>query len=432
MILGVGFALAALAFDPSPPADHAPIEGSTAISDAKAMIASGRTSEARQLLEARLRLSQGDVDAHFLLGILAASEGDYAAAIVHYQSALNGAPNAPRIRLELARTLYLAGKYGSAERQFRKALAGHLPVEVESGVHHFLEQIRAQKTWTYDVGIAIAPDTNINGGSSVRDTLLFGLPFEFGRDARQRSGIGLATQAMVEYSPHLTSDVRLRIGAAVRRRDYKGVRFDDMSSSVSIGPRFNVHGWDLSLLATGLARWYGGKSYQRAAGMRGEAIIFPARDTGLSLAAEWQRIRYTKSPAQDGSIMSISAGVIRIFSPASYGSLKVEVSRQKALAPDLSNWSGIFSVEYSRDLTHGITASIAPSIGLVRYDHPDVFFGRVRKDKSLELDVTLTNRSITLWRFHPTITYRHVQRRSTIDLFQNSQDRLEFGLASAF
>ena len=26
----------------------------------------------------------------------------------------------------------------------------------------------------------------------------------------------------------------------------------------------------------------------------------------------------------------------------------------------------------------------------------------MRKDKSLELDVTLTNRSITLWRFHPT------------------------------
>ena len=116
-----------------------------AIGTAKALIAKGRTDEARALLQnlsARYRASN-DID--FLLGLLAVEARDYPAAIDRFRAILVRSPGAVRVRLELARAFYLKGDHANAYRQFQFARAGNPPPGVVANIDRFLGQIRQQK-----------------------------------------------------------------------------------------------------------------------------------------------------------------------------------------------------------------------------------------------------------------------------------------------
>jgi tetratricopeptide (TPR) repeat protein len=403
-----------------------------AAEDPKTLISAGRFGEAQAQLEQRVMAGVHDTETYFLLGRIAVERDDYRKAIHWFRMALVRDPGSARLRLELGRALYLVKDYANAELQFQRALAGNLPAPVQANARRFLDRIRREKRWSYTFGLAVAPDTNVNAGSSASETIIFGLPFELGPEARMHSGIGFIANSSIEFSPRLTHRLRWQVGADIRRTDYQGTRFDETIADGWSGPQWFGKNIELSAAATSLRRWYGGALYQRALGGRVEAVAYLGPRTALLLGASAQRFDYPTFPQQNGPVWSISAGVARVLDPTTSITFLVNAAAQDARTPDLSNRSGIVSLSATRDFQGGFTVTINPAYAFADYRAPDAFFGMRRHDRSKELRLILLNRRAAIWRFTPTITYTRLRRTSSINIYNSSQDRVQLGLTSSF
>jgi tetratricopeptide (TPR) repeat protein len=262
----------------------------------RALIDAGRMGEAQEVLERRLSSGARTTETYFLLGLIAVEQANYRKAIICFRLALVRDPRSARLRLELGRAFYLAKDYANAELQFERALAGDLPPPVQANARRFLDRIRREKRWSYEFTLGLAPDTNINLGSSAKDTIIFGLPFEIGDDAKMRSGIGIAADSSVEFSPRLNDRLRWKTGVAIRRSAYRQSQFDDTIASGWSGPQWIGANFEISAAATTLRRWYGGELYQRAFGGRIQAIWYRGAHTALLLGTASQYFSYRTIP----------------------------------------------------------------------------------------------------------------------------------------
>jgi opacity protein-like surface antigen len=414
------------------PAEAATASLRESVETAKALMLKGRSGEARALLQRVTNEHPRNNDAAFLLGLLAIEDRDYNAAVDQFRSILVRNPDAVRVRLELGRAFFLKRDYENAYRQFQFARAGRLPPGVGALIDRFVSAIRQQKDWSYNFSFALAPDSNINNGTSSRETELFGLPFELSDDTRRKSGIGVAIDAGAEFAPQVGDNVRLRLGAGVQRREYRDNDFDDMTVALHAGPRIVLPGWDLSLLATGFRRQFGGRRLSEGAGARIEATHYRGGRTSISLGASAQQVRYPDYPLQDGRVFSLWGGAVRALTPSSSVTARLGISRKTARTPELASRSGWLAAGYYRDLPGGFSVYVEPGVGATRYDAADPFFGERRKDRLLELRLAVLNRRIVFTRFTPRIALTFARRNSTIDLYDYNQRRLEVGLTSSF
>ena len=402
------------------------------VETAKALMTNGQSSEAQSLLHQLAGEYPRNNDVAFLLGLLAVQAADYDSAVGQFRSILVRNPDAIRVRLELGRAFFLKSDYENAYRQFQFARAARLPPGVGTSIDRFIAAIRKQKSWSYNLSFALSTDSNINNGTSARETELFGLPFELSDETRRKSGVGLSIEAGGEFAPRLNDHLRLKVGANVQRREYRGTDFDDMTVGLYAGPRLVLSRWDLSLLATGFRRRFGGSILSEGAGARIEGTHYFGARTAVSFGAAASRVRYPDYPLQDGSTFSLWGGAVRALTPASTVNARVGVSRKTARTPELASRSGWLAAGYYRDLPGGFSIYVEPSFGASRYDAADPFFGKRRKDNVAELQLAILNRRIVLDRFTPRVALTLSRRDSTIEIYDVRQRRLEVGLTSSF
>ena len=411
-----------------------PISGSLEAWDASArqLMSQGQFDEASAIINARLAMVPKDVQARFLKGMIALAKGENREAIRMFRSILVDQPGAARVRLELARAFYLDKDYGNALRQFQLALAAHHPPEVAANIARYIALIRQAKTVSYHFDVAVAPDTNLNTGSSAREVSLFGLPFDLSDDARKRSGVGLALAAGGEWAPQIGKSTRLRLGFEGQRRDYAGSTFDDTILAVHMGPRVSSGRWDASVLATASQRWFGPAVYNHAAGASLEATYFVSPRFELSVALVSQWVQYRRDSTRNVRVIALNVGAFTALSSSSVVTAKVGVSRQDAKFSAYSNWSGFVAVGYFRELPMGFSAYVEPSISFAHYDTALLGFDRRRVDKTKSVLVTLLNRRLVLGRFTPRLSYTYVVQSSSVPLYAFTRNRLEVGLTTTF
>ena len=219
------------AADPPPP--PAPAEAAAAVGAAQALIDAGRFEEAVVALRPLLGQEPVGADVLFLYGLasLEASRRPGRVgedreilldeAIAAFRAMLIEAPGLVRVRLELARAFFLKGEDSLARRHFEHVLAGRPPAEVVRNVTRFLAEIRARRRWSFHVGAALAPDTNIGAASDARTIVIYGLPFQRDAEELTTSGVGVSVWGGGEYQHPAR---RARAPASRRRRPAPRVR----------------------------------------------------------------------------------------------------------------------------------------------------------------------------------------------------------------
>lgn len=398
----------------------------------KALILAGRLDDAARQLDQRLAASPQDVEARFLRGMIHVATGNYQPAIRLFRSILADQPSAARVRLELARAFFLDKDYGNARRQFQFALAGNLPPPVIANINAYLAAIRDAKSLSYSLALSVAPDSNINTGSSANEVSLYGIPFDLSDEARKRSGIGLAVEASGEWAPRIGPHRRLRIGFNGQRREYRGSTFDDMVVTAYIGPRITDGDWELSLLGTVSKRWYGSHAYNHSIGGRVEGSYQITPRTALSAAVTAQQLSYRRAADKDGHLFSVFATAYYALTPSSAATFKLGLSRQSANYAAYSNRGGFIAAGYYRDMPWGFSAYVEPSFAMVDYDEILAGFGELRSDRTKSLTLALLNRKLVLSRFTPRVSYVFTDQHSSLSLYRFKRSRLEFGLTTSF
>nr|WP_284732153.1 surface lipoprotein assembly modifier [Sphingobium nicotianae] len=396
------------------------------------MLEEHRAQEADAVLASLLASDPRNTDLLFLSGMVAMERDDHQRAIRLFRAILIDHPKAERVRLELGRAFFVAGDYGNAARQFQFASAGHPPPVVQANIDKYLYAIRQAKALSYSLDLSLAPDSNLNGGSSSREVTLYGLPFDLSDEAQRHSGVGAQLGATGEWAPHLGANSRLRLGASLQRREYSGSRFDDMTAALYAGPRFVMRRWDLSLLATASRRWYGARPYDVAAGGRITATYYVTPQVGLTTDLSVQTVRYDAATHLTGLLSSLGETIVYALTPSSGVVGRAGISRTRARADAYANWSGYLAAGYFRDLPAGFSAYVETSLAVGSYDASLPAFGARRVDLASSTMINLLNRHIVLSRFTPRLSYSYTYQHSTIPLYSFDRNRVELGLTTTF
>ena len=314
--------------------------------EAQALIDAGRFVEAVNMLGPLVRGDVVDADNLFLYGLaaLGASQQEGMAddarenlldeAIGAFHAMLVDEPGLVRVRLELARAFFLKGEDTLARRHFEHVLAGKPPAGVVLNVNRFLAQMRARKRWSTYVGFALAPDTNIGGGSDERTIYIHGLPFERDAEDLTTSGVGVSVWGGGEYQYPLNDRLRLRAGGDVSRREYKGGEFDQMFAAGHVGPRwFAGRNTEASLLGSVQRRWYGNDRDFDALGVRAEVGHRFTRGITAHARVSWHdrnyRRDYLDGPVADAMLSGswVVTPILRAEGAAGWGRERAETKR---------------------------------------------------------------------------------------------------------
>ncbi|MEL6979017.1 MAG: tetratricopeptide repeat protein [Pseudomonadota bacterium] len=103
--------------------------------------------------------------------------GRFAPAIIKLRAVLAAAPGAARARLELARALFLAGRWDASREEFLTVLSGETPAPVRANILTFIRQIDARRSvdWGLDVSVGLSPSHLRRYDTDIVNVSLFGV-----------------------------------------------------------------------------------------------------------------------------------------------------------------------------------------------------------------------------------------------------------------
>ena len=353
-------------------------------------------------------------------------------AIATFRKMLIANPRLVRVRLELARAFFLKGEDGLARQHFERVLAGNPPAGVALNVNRFLGQIRARKRWSMRVGFALAPDTNLGGGSEERIIYIHGLPFRRDQEELTRSGIGIAAWAGGEYQYPLSPRWRLRAGGDVHRKEYREREFDRMTVAGHVGPRWLIgRGTEASLLASVRQHWIADEADHRDIGARTELRHRLSRRTTGHVALSRHERRYEERDRLDGPVTDLSLGAgwvasptIRIDASVGWGKDKPETERYR----NERRWMRLAA---TAALPYGFTVGASGTLRWTEYEgnwFPFTEDGSPRSDITRHLRVFAHNRAFTVGGFSPQVSLVREDRTSTAQLhdYERTSGELRF------
>lgn len=430
-LCGALLAIPALAQEP-----RLQLSGPELLALAERLIVEGRSEEAEPLLSALAASGTASVDqtqVAFLEGMAAAAEGELARARDIFRGILERRPELTRVRLELARTLFLLEDDRAAAYHFRLALAEAPSEEVRVNIERYLDAIERRRTLAFELALGVAPDSNVNAGTAAETIDLFGfLPSDLSDDARETSGVGLKGSLSATWLPRLSESWRLELRAGGFATDYGGASYDDVAGLVEAGVRrlFARGYWGVTASAD--RRWFGGDAFYDSWGLRlsGARRMTPRLTAFASLSGGIYD--YTTEDGRDGPVATLSGGVSYALSSASLASTRLSVSREEADAETRANTSYALQLGYAREYANALTVSVTPFAAYRPFDGFDPLFGETRLDRRYGASLDALNREWSYRGFSPAMVYTYTRNESNVVIYDYTRHQLEFRLTRVF
>lgn len=396
------------------------------------LIDAGRYDEAQLLLDRLAADNAGGVEREFLGGMIAMARKDYARAERLFRRILESDPSLVRVRLELARTLFLARKDEAADYHFKLAIAQHPPKAVIANIARFREAIRARRAWRFNINVGIAPDSNINSATDKERLDILGLPFKLDPGARARSGTGLIAGADASIRLFRDSKLPLYLGVYGRMLRYPDHDFDDIYIGGEAGPECRLSGGRLRIAATGMERWYGGKHLLTSLGGRLNFDKVIGGKLGLETWLSARHNAYSRRSDVDGWDIEAGMSANRALGPSTLGFAYGSVQRGIANDPGQSNWQGRIGLGVLKEIGWGLRPQIALEVGRQINDAPLALLNKTRRDWRLQASAGIYKRDWNIAGFAPSLRLIYTRNFSTVDLYDQKRVRAEFGVAKAF
>ena len=419
---------------------------------AQALIEAGRFEEAIVALRPLLEQDSIGPNALFLYGLASLEASQRPGrpdeerevllneAIAAFHVMLVQRPDLVRVRLELARAFFLKGEDRLAQRHFEQVLAGGVPEEVAANVNLFLGEIRSRGRWSFNVGFALAPDSNIGAGSEERTIFIeiFGRPLPFERDAEEltSSGIGVSVWGGAEYQVPIAERLRLRAGGSASRREYEGSQFDQLSLASHLGPRWLVdQKTEGSLLASARQRWIGTVPDNRELGARLELARRITPQVTAFANASWHDRRYRTRSRLDGPVMDASLRASWVVTPTVRAELSAGYARERPESERARNRSRWLGAGVSVILPLGFSVGAGAEVRWTDFETgwlPNTPPGEDRADRTRSLRASVHNRGITLMGFSPELVVVNEARQTNAQLYDYQRTRGELRFVRQF
>jgi len=397
------------------------------------VIAYGSLSEAKAQGHSPVTASfDSQTQREFLDAMISYSRREYQRAEAIFRRILDREPALLRVRLELARTLFMQKKDEQADYHFRLAAGEHPPDRVKRNIVRFREAIRARRAWRFNVDFGFAPDSNINSATEKQTVDIYGLPFRLDPDERARSGTGTFVGGEASIRIHRSGKIPLYVGAYGRWTRFGDHRFDDAYAGAEAGPEFRLAGGRLRTTATGLMRWYGRRPLVASFGthLDYEKLVGDKFTMGGTLLVRHND--YARRKDVDGWDAEARVSISRPLGSTTLGWAYAGIERSWANDPGQAFWRERLGIGILKEIGWGLRPQVG--IDLARQVGDDVLapFNEQRRGWLLQGSFSVYKREWNVRGFAPSLSLTVIRNDSTLSLYQERRVRGEIRLTRAF
>lgn len=161
--------------------------------------------------------------------------GDLIEAELLFKSILSEYPRLNRVRLELARNLFLQGSLNESEKYFLLALRQDVPEAVAENIYFFLREIKNLKPTEFDFGISVMPGF-ANEYKQTSDYVYvdaFGAPLPFKIQEAEQKGNGVNALTNAKFKHPIDNQKRLIFSLGAAFEVFEKSKFNKSSLSLS-------------------------------------------------------------------------------------------------------------------------------------------------------------------------------------------------------
>lgn len=368
----------------------------------------------------------------FVDGIASYSSRDYPHAEAAFRRILDRDPSLLRVRLELARTLFMEKKDEQADYHFRLAAGEHPPLQVTRNIIRFRQAIRARRAWRFNFDVGVAPDSNINSATDKQTVDIYGLPFQLDPSARARSGTGAFAGGDASIRLNRFGKVPIYLGAYGRWLRYRDHHFNDAYAGAEAGPEFHLAGGRLRTTATGLMRSYGERRLVTSVGVHldYEKLIGDKWTIGGTLLVRHND--YARRRDVDGWDAEARVSANRPLGATTLAFGYVGVERNWAIDAGQAFWRGSLGIGILKEIGWGLRPQLGIDVARQVGDGPLAPFGKKRRDWLLRGSFSFYKRDWSVGGFAPSLGLTVTSNYSTLSLYQERRVRGEIRLTKAF
>jgi len=368
----------------------------------------------------------------FLDGMTSYEARDYSHAELMFRRILDRDPKLLRVRLELARTLYMEKKDEEADYNFRLASAERPSAQVIRNIVRFREAIRARRAWRFNFEVGFAPDSNINAATDKETVDIYGLPFRLDPDSRAHSGSGRFVGGDASVRLDRDGNHPIYVAAYGRSQRYRDRSFDDAYAGVEGGPEFPLRGGRLRTTAAGLMRWYGRRRLVTSVGVHFdyENLIEGKSILGGSLLLRHND--YGRRRDVDGWDAEARVSLNRPLGPSTLALAYMGIERNWATDPGQAFWRSKLGIGMLKEVGWGLRPQLAIDFAHQAGDAPLAPFAKARRDWLLQGTAIIYKRDWNVGGFAPSLSLTITRNWSTLSLYRERRARGEIRLARAF
>lgn len=396
---------------------------------AQKMLAEKRYDALDELLAPFLAQPSPPLEALFLSGMAAKAQGDYDAAAERFRAMLARDPNLLRPRLELARTLQLAGDRQAAIYNYEQVLSAPLPEQVRRNIYLQLNSIRLREP-SLRFTVELVSDSNPQQSTSSRVVFIGGRPYSLNNANQGELQWGVAATASGIYP--FPADPSWFIQFFGQMYEYPERKLDNSYAQATIGKRLAFGTNELTLSLGGQASWnQGNEQYTgmvtRATGLWTLSPKFAWRGDMSVNTYNYQTLTFL-----DGELSTIALTGLYIPNPTQRWELGSFFSYYGAAEAPYSYRQPGISLFASQEWAEGWITGLRLLGSKSNFLAPDPFFGEIRRDTEGRIELILGNRKLRWHGVSPLMTIGYIQRESTLEI--NSYNRLygRIGLTTLF
>jgi tetratricopeptide (TPR) repeat protein len=400
-----------------------------AIALATRLLVEARTEQAASVVRALKQSFPDQPQVLFLEGQVALQEGRYADAVEGFRRILSRDPGLVRVRLELARALFLARDFQAARYHFEQVLGGDLPEPVRQNVYRFLTRIDAETSWL-SLTLSVGPDSNPSFATTAESVDIFGRKFVLSPEARAREAVGLVAFAQARKA--FGAENRAFLRGDIELREFPDSYADFIYAQSTLGRNF-VSGstvWTAELgplgsLYQGRGLYWGGIAQLTHASPLSPRVL-------SSQFVALKGLSYDEFSYLSGAQVWSGADVRYSIDSVSGFSMGVLLGRNWAAESPYSYSALQLSAGYARELPRRFNTSVRVTVSQYDYDSPLPLFEKVREDKLVVLDLTVIARDWAVRGFAPMVTVGFSWSDSTIELFEYQRQYFGVGITRNF
>ena len=368
----------------------------------------------------------------FVDGMTSYSGRDYARAEAIFRRLLDRQPSLLRVRLELARTLYMERKDEQADYHFRLAAGEHPSDPVLRNILRFRQAIRSRRSWRFDFDFGFTPDSNINSATDKETVDIYGLPFKLDATGRARSGTGRFVGADASVRLNRSGKVPIYIGGYGRLTRYGDQRFDDAYAGLEAGPEFRLGGGQLRTTLTGVRRWYGRHPLVTSVGARVDYDRLAGKSWTLGGSLLVRHNDYARRGDVDGWDTEARLSANHPLGATTLGFGYAGIQRSWANDPGQAFWREQLGVGVLKEIGWGLRPQLRADFARQAGDAPLAPFGRRRRDWLLQGSFSIYKSDWNMKGFAPSLSVTMTRNLSTLTIYDEKRLRGEIRLTRAF